>query len=112
MQIICSALGGVLVLFLLASYPCSSLRCYQCNSRYDQYCYNLTMEKPHQTKVQICKQDETECLQKVGKYFEDTIRNFFTIPVLDRNEGEVVVFRHCSHKLFDSKCNDDQVRLA
>ena len=60
-------------------------------------------------KPNVCRKLVNTSAMLSGFFF---FLSFFTIPVLDRNEGEVVVFRHCSHKLFDSKCNDDQVRLA
>ena len=39
------------------------------------------------------------------------LKIFIAISVLDRNEGEMVVFRMCSHLHFPNKCNDDQVGL-
>ena len=128
MKITLSPAGFVLVLFLLSS-PSFSLRCYNCNSRHDKSCYNLTMGKSHNTVVQDCEQEGMECLQKVGKIYKISyFYNFLTflrlfigdnnkpfllqfyISFSDRNHGELVVFRECSHLHFPSKCNDNQVR--
>ena len=78
MKITLSPAGFVLVLFLLSS-PGFSLRCYNCNSRHDKSCYNLTMGKSHNTVVQDCEQEGMECLQKVGKIYKISyFYNFLT----------------------------------